>query len=326
MAERTGIEWTHHTFNPWSGCAKVSAGCANCYAANLPPAMRRNAAWGASEPRVAASDAYWRHPIAWSAAAEKAGERRRVFCASVADVFEDRDDLDLHRERLFALIEETPGLDWLLLTKRPEAVQRRTTRWGTVWPANVWLGTSVEDQRAADERIGHALRVDGPRVRFLSMEPLLGPVQLGVTVGGAFALFDHGAPRRAIDWVIVGGESGHRARPMHPAWVRSLRDQCAAAGVAFFFKQWGEWAPSDAIEAHGTAPRGWHEDDPRDGGRPVHTWPDAEVRAALRRLGKADPTGTLDLDTHVYRIGKVDAGRLLDGVTHHAFPAKVSRG
>lgn len=175
MSEITGIQWTHHTFNPWSGCAKVSAGCANCYAAALPPSMRRGAVWGANNPRMVASDSYWKSPLAWDRAAAKARERRRVFCASVADVFEDRDDLDVHRLRLAELIRSTPNLDWLLLTKRAEAIERRAAPMWTTWPRNVWLGVSVENQAAADERIPHLLRVPAA-VRFLSMEPLLGGV------------------------------------------------------------------------------------------------------------------------------------------------------
>jgi protein gp37 len=119
MAE-TKISWAHYTMNPWSGCAKVSPACANCYAATLPPSMRRGAVWGADTARIPASESYWQGPIAWDRKAAKAGERHRVFCASTADVFEARPDLDEARLRLFKLIEATPNLDWLLLTKRPD--------------------------------------------------------------------------------------------------------------------------------------------------------------------------------------------------------------
>lgn len=230
MGTDTKIEWAHHTFNPWSGCEKVSAGCANCYAAALPPGMRRGAEWGKDRPRVVASESYWRQPLTWNRAAAKAGERHRVFCASTADVFEANEELDDDRARLFFLIKVTPHLDWLLLTKRPEyAVEWWRRQTGQAWPANAWIGTSVEDQAAADARIPHLLKLPA-RVRFLSMEPLLGAVAPDLT---------------GISWVIVGGESGRRARPMHPEWARSLRDQCTAAGVAFFMKQMDAHAGAD---------------------------------------------------------------------------------
>jgi protein gp37 len=224
MSEDSHIEWTDHTFNPWSGCTKVSDGCFHCYAAALPPGMRRHAQWGPGQPRPVASEDYWRQPLVWARKAQREGRRARVFCASTADVFEDRADLDPHRERLWRLIAETPGLDWQLLTKRPAVMVEWAKRHG--WPQNAWAGVSVENQQAADERLPHLLQVPA-RVRFLSMEPLLGPV----------------ANIERVHWVIVGGESGHRARLMAPDWARSIRDQCQEAGVPFFFKQWGAWGP-----------------------------------------------------------------------------------
>jgi protein gp37 len=288
VAENSKIEWTNHTFNPWSGCVKVSEACANCYAANLPPAMRRHAEWGADTPRIPASEAYWKGPLAWNKAAEKAGVRARVFCASVADVFEDRADLDVWRERLWALIAETPWLDWLLLTKRPHVM----ARWAEAhpWPVNAWAGATVENQKRT-ERIDDLRKVPA-RVRFLSMEPLGGPVALDL----------HG-----IHWVIVGGESGHRAKPMHPAWARSLRDQCVAAGVAFHFKQWGEWAPIEAPAGGG--PQGWG-------------WSDGSGRGAIKQDGHGRPEMHRwkdGLGSHA-RVGKVEAGRGLDGRTWDEFP------
>lgn len=280
MGTDTKIEWAHHTFNPWSGCEKVSAGCANCYAAALPPGMRRGAEWGKDRPRVVASESYWRQPLTWNRAAAKAGERHRVFCASTADVFEANEELDDDRARLFFLVQVTPHLDWLLLTKRPEyAVEWWRRQTGQAWPANAWIGTSVEDQRAADARIPHLLKLPA-RVRFLSMEPLLGAVAPDLT---------------GISWVIVGGESGRHARPMHPDWARALRDQCTAAGVAFFFKQWGEWLPIDQDSPAGvpaSAVRNIDADGTnQDDGRYLWNSPNACMR----------------------RIGKAAAGRLLDG-------------
>lgn len=313
MSEQTGISWTDHTFNPWSGCAKVSAGCTHCYAADLPPAMRRFAEWGANGTRIPASESYWREPMKWARKAAAAGERRRVFCASVADVFEDRDDLDEQRERLWKLIHATPDLDWLLLTKRPEKMAAWAERHD--WPVNAWAGVSVENQSAAADRIPHLLRVPA-RVRFLSCEPLLGPVDLQCVPfrggalnsrdGGALYIGEDGGPeyawsrRNMLHWVIVGGESGRHARPMHPDWARGLRDQCQRAGVAFHFKQFGEWAP---VGSAGN----WHS--AQDVPGVFHTW----VR----------PDGIIGqgVDQHrMAKVGKHAAGRTLDGRVWDEFP------
>ena len=156
----------------------------------------------------------------------------RVFCASMADVFEWGHGLSATRDRLWELIERTPHLDWLLLTKRPHLVGRLAP-WTRQWPAHVWVGTTVENQRFAIKRIPYLLEIPC-RVRFLSCEPLLGPVDLAQWVDG-------------LNWVIAGGESGGKARPTHPGWVRALREQCVAGNVAFHFKQWGSWWPNEGI-------------------------------------------------------------------------------
>ncbi len=219
MGQDSKIEWTHHTFNPWWGCAKVSPGCANCYAEAF---ARRvgNDVWGESAPRRFFGDAHWHEPVKWDAAAAAAGLRKRVFCASMADVFEDRADLVESRARLFRLVSRTPNLDWLLLTKRPQNIRRLSP---DGWTDNVWLGTTAENQSAWDERLP-LLAACSARVKFVSVEPMLGPIDMG---------------RHWPDWVICGGESGGRARPVSPDLVRSLRDQCVARQVDFFFKQWG---------------------------------------------------------------------------------------
>ncbi|MEQ9094528.1 MAG: phage Gp37/Gp68 family protein, partial [Miltoncostaeaceae bacterium] len=264
MGARTKIEWAHHTFNPWTGCARVSPGCERCYAETrsrqFPTTL---GAWGPSAERRITSEAYWHQPYRWDAAAEAAGERHRVFCASMADVFEDRPELIEPRRQLWTLMAETPHLDWLVLTKRPEVAHRLVPGLVDTDPSdfpgenplpNVWLGVSVEDQRRADERV--PLLLDTPAaVRFLSCEPLLGPVDLtniSAAVGpppteqwdvldreeAADAALE-GGYGHIIDWVIVGGESGPRARPMDIAWARSLVEQCATAGVPAFVKQLG---------------------------------------------------------------------------------------
>lgn len=246
MAQNSKIEWTTHTFNPWRGCTKVSAGCANCYAETL---SKRNpkvlGIWGDNGTRVVASESMWREPLKWNEAARIAGERHRVFCASLADVCEERRDVDGARIRLKAMIWSTPHLDWLLLTKRPQNYTRLF--WGPnpgEWPDNVWAGTSCENQQTADERIPHLLRVPAA-VRFLSLEPLLGSITLSTWLPNqdadqdttAFQTFHR--PEDGLHWVIVGGESGANARPMNIEWARSIVSQCKSAGVPVFVKQLG---------------------------------------------------------------------------------------
>lgn len=244
MAENSKIEWTDHTFNPWIGCHKVSDGCKNCYAEAMMDKRYGKVQWGVHGTRKRTSEQYWKQPIRWDHQAGKEGVRRRVFCASLADVMEDRPELQVLREELFKLIESTPNLDWLLLTKRPENFKRfLPDTWLETPLHNVWLGTSVEDQKSYDERVLHLVTI--PAVtRFLSAEPLLGDVDLGLFGIIPATIVPCYAPLyQRIHWVIAGGESGRNARPMHLQWVRSLREQCTAAGVAFFFKQWGEYSP-----------------------------------------------------------------------------------
>lgn len=231
MGQDSKIEWTHHTFNPWWGCVKISPGCAHCYAESF--AKRTgNAVWGAESPRRFFGEKHWSQPKKWNAAAKAEGRRKRVFCASMADVFEDRADLRGERVKLLNLIDETPWLDWLLLTKRPQNIARlmdeamngnfdRLRTFRDHMP-NVWLGTTAEDQDRYDERLPWLFQIEAT-VHFVSAEPLLGPLTLGAV---------------PPDWVIVGGESGGKARPMPREWVESLRVQCDER-TAFFFKQWG---------------------------------------------------------------------------------------
>lgn len=248
MGERTSIGWTHHTFNPWWGCARVSPGCENCYAETFSARVGHGKSlpqiWGVDAARRPMSDEYWRQPLKWNRAAEKAGERRRVFCASMADVFEILPERNvdgfrvqaLARARLWGLITDTPWLDWLLLTKRPENVRvlapwstDRAPRTFTSWPPNVWLGVTAEDQRRADERIPILLDIPAA-VRFVSHEPALEEIRL---------------PDVGIDWVITGGESGPGARPYDVRWARRLIEHGSSLGVAVFVKQLGACA-SDA--------------------------------------------------------------------------------
>lgn len=243
MAKNSAIEWTHHTFNPWWGCTKVSPGCKHCYAESFARRVGQDV-WGPRASRRQMSDHYWRQPLHWNAEAERSGERARVFCASMADVFEDRRDLDDRRERLWRLIDDTPHLDWLLLTKRPHKVSELAP-YGDRWPRNIWLGSTAENQKWLDKRMLE-LRELKALVLFLSCEPLLGPLNLAPWISAA-----RSGEARMVDWLIAGGESGHHARPANPEWFRSLRDQCVEARVSFHFKQWGNWKPVTPRQVNG---------------------------------------------------------------------------
>jgi protein gp37 len=345
MADTTNISWCDATFNPFIGCAKVSPACDGCYAEALMGVGGRmgRAVWGApgagAGTRIRTSEANWRKPLAWDRKAKAAGARPFVFCASLADVFDNQVPAEWRRD-LFDLIRATPHLTWLLLTKRPgnivklyqEAVSSEFC-WcgkGTVSPGktcdcgqfpklppNAAIGCTVVTQEEADRDIPKLLAAKAalnPAFAFVSMEPLLGPVELtripwrhpdpppgppsppmflNALTGRVFASqmgrFVETAHRcAALDWVITGGETdqgSHQARPSHPDWVRSLRDQCAAAGVAYHHKQNGEWLyRPEMIDARG--PSAFRFDD--------GAWMD--------------------------KIGKKAAGRLLDGVRHDARP------
>lgn len=226
MAEKTGIAWTDSTFNPWIGCTKVGPGCDHCYAEALMDKRWHKVTWGSGQPRQRTSAANWRQPLLWEkeheAFALMHGRRRRVFCASLADVF-DNEAPPQWRGELWQLVKATPHLDWLILTKRVGNVRGMAPADGL--PANVWLGATVVNQDEYD-RDAHKLLAVPASVRFLSVEPMLGPIRGAPSMG-------------AFDWVIVGGESGHGARQIEREWIDSLRDQCAWYSVPFFFKQWG---------------------------------------------------------------------------------------
>ncbi len=304
MGENTKIQWAHHTFNHVRGCEKIAPGCANCYAEAQ---SKRNPGtlgiWGPNGTRVLASEAMWRQPVKWDLDAERravlfesdpeleAHERPRVFCASLADVFEDwprvmRDakgkellavdphdeeksrwyTMDYARARLFKLIDATPNLDWLLLTKRPENVRRMWCSHANtdgrppsqLRRENVWLGTSVACQEDADRNIPELLKCrDLCAKLFVSVEPLVGPVDLSPWIGKPSPAYEvlsrFYGPRGfdktgsqaertepKLDWVIVGGESGPHARPCNVEWIRSIVRQCKVAEFPWLFvKQLG---------------------------------------------------------------------------------------
>lgn len=227
MSKDSKVSWCRHTFNAWWGCTKVPGdpACANCYAEAF--AKRTgDKVWGANKPRRFFSDAYWDGPLTWNNSAGLSGERHRVFCSSMADVFEDRCDLDEHRGRLWKLIDATPNLDWLLLTKRPENIGPMLD---CGWE-NLWLGTTAVTQEHLDLRVPELLK-HRAAVHFVSIEP-----QQELIDVSHYLEFDRTGPPW-LDWVIAGGESGPKRRKLDLAWIESLRDQCRAAGTAFFCKQ-----------------------------------------------------------------------------------------
>jgi len=238
MGKNSKIEWTDHTFNPWWGCVKVSPGCENCYAERLAHRLKFEV-WGTYANRRWMTKSYWQRPEKnWNKISPG-----RVFCGSMCDIFEIHKDplirelMDIEREKLYQLIADTPNLEWLLLTKRIDnAAHLLPQSWlREGWQSNVRIGITVCNQDEYNRDIKELSKLNVPN--FLSIEPLLGEINLDEYYDVSF----YWAGK--VDWVIVGGESGPHARPMHPDWVRSIRDQCKAYNVPFFFKQWGEWLP-----------------------------------------------------------------------------------
>lgn len=330
MGDRSKIEWTDATWNPVTGCTKVSEGCRNCYAQAFAERFRGTPGhYFENGFDITLRPEKLDQPIRWT-------RPRRIFVNSMSDLFHEQVPDDFI-DKVFAVIALSPQHTFQILTKRPKRmmeylntpnrdeiigweahklyesiggnykyVSSLVTRSGTIsnvslqehpnaWPLpNVWLGVSVENQRAADERIPLLLQTPAA-VRFLSCEPLLGPVLLtgvGKKCYGCVAGVPHRCRNILVDWVIVGGESGPGARPMHPDWVRSIRDQCVAAEVPFFFKQWGEWAQIHELRCNEPGIKGklWYNFDP---------------------------------DTSVCRIGKKAAGRELDGRTWDEMPGVI---
>ena len=338
--KNTAIEWADHTFNPWVGCTKVSPACDHCYAENLMSSRMHVVQWGTGQPRKRTSARTWNDPLRWNAEAERLGVRYRVFCASLADVFDNEVPLQW-RQDLFELIGRTLHLDWLLLTKRignaktmmADALSAfpSANRDGMIWPLpNVWLGATICDQTEADRDVPKLLDTPAAR-RFVSLEPLLGPVNLngigrytsgwrnidalrGIDTHGHLAMSPSqcssmvssviGAPK--LDWVIVGGESGAHARPMHPEWVRALRDQCVDAGVPFLFKQHGEWLATEFCD-----------DD-------MAMIPSKKTVYVCRDGSFHDGSNGVNFfggDQETAWVGKKGAGRVLDGRTWDEVPA-----
>jgi protein gp37 len=368
MSDGTHIEWTDATWNPITGCSVVSPGCANCYAMKLAGTRLKDIPSRHGLTRASKAGPVWTGEVrlneAWLDQPLRWRRPRRIFVCAHGDLFHESVP-NAWIDRVFAVMALAPHHQFQVLTKRASTMRDYVTGFGddehgAAWrtrgrvqqamrlvdgdaqlrqwpPPNVWLGVSVEDQARADERIPDLLATPAA-VRWISAEPLLGPIDLDSTWHGESALtgdcwgdcrwctkvrpplwncrkqdgatlYPHG--RSGLDWVVVGGESGRGARPMHPDWARSLRDQCALAGVPFLFKQWGEWAPGE--NATNTV------------GRAVETadWFDGEWDYQRLTAAQADAMTAEDEPT-LYRAGKKAAGRLLDGVLHDGFPGAAA--
>lgn len=370
MSDKTNIEWTDATWSPVSGCTRISDGCRRCYIDRTPPFRMAGRKFDGTE--IGATTGVVLHPerlqqpLAWR-------KPRRVFVCSLADLFHD-DVPDEYIARVWATMAAAPQHTFQVLTKRPARMRallrsrefvllvdkhRLIVGEGFDWPLpNVWIGTSTEDQAAADRRI--PILLDTPAAaRWISAEPLLGPINLGMPVdhrshdrepdgtGGHWCVDctitrDHdlvpwtypSGPR--IDWVVCGGESGTGARPMHPGWARSLRDQCRRAGVPFLFKQWGEWGPAEwkperrpdegasewKTRANNTAAtHAFTGGAYMDAGRVVYSFMQLDHKPWSAERGPTTPGGAAGMR----RWGKKAAGRELDGVIHDAYPQAVTR-
>lgn len=226
MAENSAIEWTTHTFNPWWGCVRVSPGCQHCYAETLAHRYGHDI-WGVDKPRRFFGDKHWNLPVKWNRDAEGKTERTYVFSASMSDWLEDQPYLVEPRARLMKLVEDTPNLTWLLLTKRIENAPTLALNWRGGAPQNAWFGVTTEDQKRYNERIDILIKLkdlfNASKI-WLSIEPQLGPIFLN---------------GRSVDWIICGGESGYGSRPFESLWGRILLRQCQALGIPFFMKQLG---------------------------------------------------------------------------------------
>lgn len=326
MGSHSKIEWTDHTFNPWIGCQKVSAGCDHCYAERM--GKRFGVKWGLDGERRLTKT--WRDPIRWHNRIQKQLDkvpplfdespplRPHVFCGSLCDVFEADHVLDEWRDKLWELVEQTTNLCWLLLTKRPQNVLHSVpAAWHEAWPDHVWVGTTVENQPMAERRLPYLCAIPAP-VLFISGEPLLGPISLtnvrfspwttmnvlegtgistrpgGQSVPNAFC--------RAVGWVIAGGESGPGARPMHPDWARRIREDCSRTEVPFFFKQWGEYVENKSLD------------------RLADVFVGSDGRSYSPQMRDA----MLPEDvTPMVRVGKKKAGNRLDGFRHLERPETI---
>lgn len=352
MSDKTAIEWTDATWNPIRGCSRVSDGCRHCYAETVANRFK-----GPGQPYegLVARGGQWNGTIKWVGGDVltqplRWAKPRRIFVNSMSDLFHEA-MTDEMIDQVFAVMASARHHTFQVLTKRPErmryymatkgrmlairnaarALDRGNAQGCDRFPLpNVWLGVSVEDQKAADERIPHLLATPAA-VRWISAEPLLGPVDLfyrgadGERYSWLRESFwrnnrvEHDPPR--IGWVVVGGESGPQARPMHPQWARDLRDQCAAAGVPFLFKQWGEWVPRSACYHTFKDGKSLADIDPGS-----TRWPCLRLTYRGNNGSDIAHAGDDGDEAYMQRIGKKSAGRLLDGVQHDGYPAQQPAG
>ncbi|WP_416065389.1 DUF5131 family protein [Rhizobium sp. ZK1] len=297
MAENSAISWTRHTWNPWMGCTKISPACDGCYAEALMDKRYHKVQWG-NAPRVRTSKHTWNDPFRWQRQAEQDGDRPFVFCASLADIFDNQVDPQW-RADAFEVMRKTPRLVYLLLTKRPQNIIKLASEAGGL-PSNAAIGTTIEDQARTEINVPallNAKRATKPLFAFVSCEPLLGQINLHwIALRGTNGLDalrgvigmddDTFVQHERIDWVITGGETdqgGHKSRPTNPRWFRSLRDQCEDAGVSFHHKQNGEWV-------------------------------------SVSEVAGAGEHFSFDDGATVRRVGKKLSGRTIDGITHDEFP------
>ena len=324
---KTAIEWTDESWNPLRGCSRVSAGCQNCYAEKFAFRFKSD---GQPYEGLIAKGGQWNgniklvpellnKPLSWK-------KPRKIFVNSMSDLFHENVPFE-YIDQVFNIMALCPQHTFQILTKRPQRMLEYFFIASLVgsseelfknarlrWPLpNVWLGVSVENQETANERIPLLLQTPAA-VRWISAEPLLGRVDLCETMNiwynqteGRLVQGEQ-LKSRAIDWVVVGGESGSSSRPMHPDWVRSLRDQCAAANVPFLFKQWGEWCPLENVP----------NDYKRRGRTKTAEWVFGKL--FIQSVQFDDPEDGWCDEPHLYRIGKTKAGRLLDDVLHDDYP------
>lgn len=349
MAEHSSIEWTNATWNPVTGCSVVSPGCTNCYAMRLAGTRLKNHPSRAGLTIDTKAGPVWngqvRFNAQWIDQPLRWKKPQMIFVCAHGDLFHE-DVPDEWIDQVFAVMALAPHHTFQVLTKRSARMRNYMSRphgfrdrrgsedtsierwcWEHLrahrnlqeelikwpWPLpNVWLGVSAEDQNRADERIPDLLATPAA-IRFLSAEPLLGPIDLTVTINGGPLKWNalgrsKGGETGCLDWVIAGGESGQGARPMHPDWARSLRDQCGQAGVPFFFKQWGSWLP--VYDPQVNDPRGLQRDYCLRN-TPQGRWMNLE--------GRESEAGERII--RILPVGKKDAGRLLDGIEHNGMPA-----
>ena len=289
MGDKSAIEWTDATWNPVTGCTKVSQGCRNCYALRDWPRLSANPQtvyFGRAFTDVACHEERLEQPKLWT-------RPRRIFVNSMSDLFHAAVP-DRFIELVFEAMRAAPQHTYQILTKRPERMRLFLTDHDLVPPAFIQIGTSCEDQDTWDERLPELLRTEAS-VRFVSFEPLLGPIDgRGVRIDRAVPGPASEWPIGGLKWVIVGGESGPGARPMHDKWVRALRYQCEESSVPFFFKQWGEWIPVNQLSL--------------------------DALAAARARGVK--SHVFEDGSEALRVGKPAAGRTLDGATHDGHPER----